>query len=42
VLAVCPEAARRQVASAMVGAFEDHGSEARAYRTWVGRGAEIL
>jgi homoserine kinase len=42
VLAVCPEAARRDVASAMVGAFEANGSEARAYRTWVGDGATML
>ncbi|AEN06462.1 Homoserine kinase [halophilic archaeon DL31] len=42
VLAVCPADARRDVASAMVGAFGENGENARAYRTWVGSGAEIL
>ncbi|MFB6220218.1 MAG: homoserine kinase, partial [Halolamina sp.] len=42
VLAVCADDDRRGVASAMVSAFEDHGAEARAYRTRVGRGAELL
>ena len=42
VLAVCAAEDRRTVASAMVGAFEEHGADARAYRTQVGRGAELL
>jgi homoserine kinase len=42
VVAVCGADDRRSVASAMVGAFEEHGADARAYRTDVGRGAELL
>ncbi|WP_435333781.1 homoserine kinase [Haloarchaeobius sp. TZWWS8] len=42
VLAVCrsPDD-RRQVASAMLAAFDDHGVDARAYQTVVGEGARI-
>ncbi|AWB26705.1 homoserine kinase [Halococcoides cellulosivorans] len=39
VLAVCRGDDQRDVAGAMVDAFEDSGVEARAYRTRVGRGA---
>lgn len=43
VLAVCrSERRRRSVAAAMVEAFDDAGVEARAYRTEIGGGAEIL
>ncbi|MFB6078924.1 MAG: homoserine kinase [Halarchaeum sp.] len=42
VLAACYPARQREVASAMVGAFEGAGVDARAYRSTVGRGAEIL
>ena len=42
VLAVCPADARRDVASAMVGAFDENGASARAYRTEVGNGAELI
>jgi homoserine kinase len=42
VLAVCAAEDRRDVASAMVGAFESHGANARAYRTEVGQGAELI
>jgi homoserine kinase len=40
VLAVCRDGTRRQVASAMIDAFEDAGVDARAFRTSIGRGAE--
>jgi homoserine kinase len=42
VLAVCDDAAQRDVAAAMVDAFEAAGVEARAYRTRIGRGAELF
>lgn len=42
VLAVCPADRRRAVAAAMVDAFESHGEDARAYRTWTGSGAEFV
>jgi homoserine kinase len=42
VLAVCRDDDQRQVASAMLDAFETHEVDARAYQTRVGRGARIL
>jgi len=42
ILAACYPARQRDVAAAMVEAFEDAGVDARAYRSSVGRGAEIL
>ena len=43
VLAICRDwASRRAVAAAMVGAFDDAGVDARAYRTEIGPGAEIF
>lgn len=42
VLAVCRDGTRRAVASAMLDAFDDAGVDARAYRSRVGRGAEIF
>lgn len=42
VVAVCDHDDRRAVASAMVDAFETHDAAARAYRTEVGSGAELL
>lgn len=42
VLAVCREGTRRDVAGAMVDAFEDLDVESRAYRSRVGDGAEIF
>ncbi|MFC7046802.1 homoserine kinase [Halobacteriaceae archaeon GCM10025711] len=42
VLAVCRNRdCRRDVAAGMVAAFEDHGVDAQAYQTEIGRGAEI-
>jgi homoserine kinase len=40
VLAACLTGRRQAVAGAMVDAFLDHGVEARAYQTRIGRGAE--
>jgi len=42
VLAVCREGDRRAVASAMVGAFDDAGIDARAYRTEISPGARVV
>ena len=42
VLAVCPPDRRRDVAGAMVEAFEANGERARAYRTWTGSGAGFV
>jgi homoserine kinase len=42
VVAACREPDRRAIASAMVGAFDDAGIEARVYQTRIGRGARIL
>jgi homoserine kinase len=42
VLAVPRDGAQRRVASAMVDAFESEGVDARAFRTEIGGGAEIL
>lgn len=42
VLAVCAPDRRRNVAGAMVEAFEANGEKARAYRTWTGSGAEFV
>ena len=42
VLAVCRDHHQRQVASAMLDAFEDHGVDARAYQATVGEGARIV
>ncbi|GAA0298991.1 homoserine kinase [Halarchaeum salinum] len=41
-IAACYPERQRAVASAMVEAFEDDGIDARAYRSTVGRGAEII
>ncbi|QLC32821.1 homoserine kinase [Halarchaeum sp. CBA1220] len=42
IIAACYPARQRAVAAAMVEAFEDAGVDARAYRSTVGSGAEIL
>ena len=42
VVAACRERDRRAIASAMVGAFDDAGVEARVYQTRIGRGARVL
>ncbi len=42
VIAACRNRTQRAVASAMVEGFADHGIEARAYRTRIGAGAEIV
>jgi homoserine kinase len=42
VLAVCEESSQRQVAAAMVDAFEESGVSARAYQTEIGAGTQIL
>ena len=42
ILAVCREGTRRDVAGAMLDAFDDADVEARAYRSRVGNGAEIF
>jgi homoserine kinase len=42
VLAVCREGDRRAIASAMVGAFDDAGVDARAYQTEIGNGATVF
>jgi len=41
VLAVCRRGTRRAVASAMTGAFEERGVDARAYQTRVGAGTTV-
>jgi homoserine kinase len=41
VIAACDEDDRGDVANAMLDAFDERGTEARAYQTRVGRGAEI-
>jgi homoserine kinase len=41
ILAVCREDDRRQVAAAMLDAFEARGVDARAYQTKIGQGATI-
>ena len=41
VLAACRRGRRQAVASVMIDAFVDHGVEARAYQTSIGRGAEV-
>jgi len=41
VIAACPERDRREVATAMIDAFEDADIEARAYQTRIGRGATV-
>ena len=42
VIAACAEEDRRKIASTMLDAFEDRGTDARAYQTRVGRGAEVF
>lgn len=42
VIAACHETHRKAIASAMLDRFADHGIEARAYQTEVGRGAELF
>ena len=42
VVAACHEPDRREVASAMVDAFEAEGVDARVYQTRIGRGARII
>lgn len=42
VLAICREDSQRQVATAMVDAFEERGVSARAYQTKIDAGAQIL
>ena len=42
VVAACHEPDRRDVASAMVDAFEAEGVDARVYQTRIGRGARIV
>ena len=42
VLAACRSADQRQIASAMLDAFEDRGVDARAYQTHIGGGARVL
>jgi homoserine kinase len=42
VIAACTDHDRRRVANAMLDAFEDRGTDARAYQTRVGRGAEVF
>ncbi len=41
ILAVCNRTSRRNVAGAMIDAFDDHGIESRAYQTQVGSGATL-
>ena len=41
IIAACRSRARRAVASAMLDAFADHGVDARAFQTGIGRGAEV-
>jgi homoserine kinase len=41
VIAACHEGARAEVASAMLDSFERSGIEARAFKTRIGRGAEV-
>ena len=41
VIAACHEGDRAAVAGAMLDAFEDQGVEARAFKTRIGRGAEV-
>ncbi|MFC6938869.1 homoserine kinase [Salinirubellus sp. GCM10025818] len=42
VLAACYPGRRREIAAAMVDAFDDAGVDARAYQTGIGRGAEVF
>jgi homoserine kinase len=42
VLAVCYDGSQREIASAMLDAFEDHGIEARAYQSAIGSGATVF
>jgi len=42
IIAACDPSCQRAVASEMVEAFEEAGVDARAYRSSVGRGAEII
>jgi len=41
VIAACYEGRRAAIASAMLDAFDDAGTEARAFKTRIGRGAQI-
>jgi len=42
IVAACAAAARRAVATAMIDAFERRGTDARAYQTRIGPGAQVL
>jgi homoserine kinase len=42
VLAACYRGSQRDIASAMLDTFGDHGVDARAYQSAIGRGAEIF
>jgi len=42
VIAACYENSQRAIASAMLDTFDDHGVDARAYQSAIGRGAEIF
>jgi homoserine kinase len=41
VIAACYEGSQRAIASAMLDTFDEHGVDARAYQSHVGRGARI-